>query len=85
MEEVLWELLGPVLARLQALLQALFQGLLSDNLGVVSSLYLGGSFTDTSDSLGSATCLLGLRAPFMLGRLLGSKLVGAFPNSAVQG
>ena len=40
MEKVLWELLGPALARLQALLQALFQGLLSDNLGVVSSPYL---------------------------------------------
>ena len=51
----------------------------------LSWLGMGGSFTDTSDSLGSATCLLGLRAPFMLGRLLGSKLVGAFPNSAVQG
>ena len=46
---------------------------------------MGGSFNGASDSLGPSTCLLGLRAPFMLGRLLGSKLVGAFPSSVIQG
>ena len=51
----------------------------------LSWLGMGGSFNDTSDSLGSAICLLGPRAPFMLGRLLGSKLAGAFPNSVEQG
>ena len=44
-----------------------------------------GGFINTSVSRVASFCLLFPRAPFIFGRLLGSKLAGALPDSAVQG
>ena len=50
----------------------------------VSCCGIRGKSTSISTSQGTSSLFFGLSAPLMLGRLLGSRLVEAFPGSAAQ-